>query len=166
MTEGVCPFCSPDAGRVFYRDSLVTGLWDGFPVTPGHALLMPIRHVPSWFEASKEERMSLMRGIDAARLAIESGFGADGYNIGINNGEAAGQTVMHLHVHVIPRRRGDMQDPRGGVRHVIPEKANYIQDAALTAAPDYAASHRALFTGGSDDPLLPQLKHHLAESRS
>src|SRR5256885_726319 len=123
VIEGVCPFCSPDAGRVFYRDSLIIGLWDGFPVTPGHALLVPIRHVPSWFKASEEERMALMRGIDAARLAIESGFGADAYNIGINNGEAAGQTVLHMHVHVIPRRRGDMPDPRGGVRYVIPEKA-------------------------------------------
>jgi HKD family nuclease/diadenosine tetraphosphate (Ap4A) HIT family hydrolase len=166
VTESACPFCYPTTERVFYRDSLVIGLWDGFPVTPGHALLVPIRHVPTWFEASLDERMALMRAIDAARLAIESNFGADGYNIGINNGEAAGQTVMHLHVHVIPRRRGDMQDPRGGVRHVIPEKANYIQDAAPTAAPDYATSHRALFTGGTDDPLLPQLKHHLAESRS
>ena len=168
MTEGVCPFCSPDAGRVFYRDSLVTGLWDGFPVTPGHALLMPIRHVPSWFEASNEERMALMRGIDAARLAIESGFGADGYNIGINNGEAAGQTVPHLHVHVIPRRRGDMPDPRGGVRYVIPEKANYeIRDSPPVAidVSGYTASVRALFTGGADDPLLPHLKHHLAISR-
>jgi superfamily II DNA or RNA helicase/HKD family nuclease/diadenosine tetraphosphate (Ap4A) HIT family hydrolase len=166
VTESACPFCYPTNERVFYRDSLVIGLWDGFPVTPGHALLVPIRHVPTWFEASLDERMALMRAIDAARLAIESNFGPDGYNIGINNGEAAGQTVMHLHVHVIPRRRGDMQDPRGGVGHVIPEKANYIQDAALTSAPDYTASHRALFTGGTDDPLLPQLKHHLAESRS
>src|SRR5207302_9011630 len=141
---------------------------DGFPVTSGHALLVPIRHVPSWFEASIEERMALMRGIDAARLAIESGFGADGYNIGINNGEAAGQTVLHLHVHVIPRRRGDMPDPRGGVRYVIPDKADYyVRDAAPVAidVSRYAASCRALFTGGIDDPLLPHLKHHLAISR-
>jgi superfamily II DNA or RNA helicase/HKD family nuclease/diadenosine tetraphosphate (Ap4A) HIT family hydrolase len=166
VTESACPFCYPTADRVFYRDSLVIALWHGFPVTPGHALLVPIRHVPTWFEASLDERMALMRAIDAARLAIESNFGADGYNIGINNGEAAGQTVPHLHVHVIPRRRGDMQDPRGGVRHVIPNKANYIQDAAPIAAADYVDSHRALFTGGTDDPLLPQLKHHLAESQA
>jgi len=73
--------------------------------------VVPIRHVPTWFQASIEERMALTRTIDAARLAIESNFGADGYNIGINNGEAAGQTVFHLHTHVIPRRRGDMADP-------------------------------------------------------
>jgi superfamily II DNA or RNA helicase len=112
--------------------------------------------------------MALTRAIDAARLAIESNFGADGYNIGINNGEAAGQTVLHLHVHVIPRRRGDMSDPRGGVRHVIPEKGNYIRDAAAVSmhVADYTTSHRALFSGGTDDPLLPQLKHHLALSRA
>jgi superfamily II DNA or RNA helicase/diadenosine tetraphosphate (Ap4A) HIT family hydrolase/HKD family nuclease len=166
VTDGACPFCLSNADRVFYRDSLVIGLWDRFPVTPGHALLIPIRHVATWFEASIEERMALMHAVDAARLAIESNFGADGYNIGINNGEAAGQTVMHLHVHVIPRRRGDILDPRGGVRHVIPEKGNYIRDAAPLAIDisDYTTSHRSLFTGGTDDPLLPQLKHHLALS--
>lgn len=168
MTDGACPFCSPGADRIFYRDSLVIGLWDSFPVTPGHALLIPTRHVPTWFEASHEERIALMRAIDAARLAIESNFGADGYNIGINNGEVAGQTVLHLHVHVIPRRRGDMSDPRGGVRHVIPEKGNYIRDAAPVAidVSDYTTSYRALFTGGTDDPLLRQLKHHLALSQA
>ena len=108
MTDSACPFCYPAGDQVYYRDSLVIGIWDGFPVTPGHALLVPIRHVPTWFDASVDERMALIRAIDAARLAIESNFGADGYNIGINNGEAAGQTVPHLHVHVIPRRRGDM----------------------------------------------------------
>ncbi len=169
MTEVSCPFCPPDAYRVFYRDALVIGLWDGFPVNPGHALLIPMRHVPTWFEASNQERMALMRAIDAARLAIDSNFGAaDGYNIGINNGDAAGQTVPHLHVHVIPRRRGDVADPRGGVRYVIPEKANYIRDAArgINDSEGYTASRRALFTGGTEDPLLPHLTHHLALSRA
>lgn len=161
MTEGACPFCAPAADRVFYRDALVVGLWDGFPVTPGHALLIPIRHVATWFDASLDERMALMRAIDVARLAIESKFGADGYNIGINSGEAAGQTIFHLHVHVIPRRRRDVADPRGGIRYVIPEKANYVSDSARAA--DYQTSERALFTGGSD-PLLPQIKHHLGLS--
>ena len=169
MKQGICPFCSPDSDRVFYRDLLVIGLWDGFPVTPGHALLVPIRHVSSWFEASIEERMALTRAIDAARLAIESNFGADGYNIGVNNGEVAGQTVLHLHLHVIPRRRGDMPNPRGGVRYVIPEKANYyVRDAAPVAidVSGYTAGLRALFTGGTLDPLLPHLKHHLAISQA
>ena len=167
MTEAVCPFCSPSPERVFYRDSLVIGIWDGFPVTPGHALLIPTRHVPTWFDASLEERMALMRAVDVARAAIDANFGADGYNIGINSGEAAGQTVFHLHVHVIPRRHGDIADPRGGVRHVIPEKANYVRDAEHVVVPySRNVTPRALFTGGTEDPLLPQLKQHLATARA
>src|SRR5277367_5388871 len=72
MTTGRCPFCAPAAERVFYRDAHVVGLWDGFPVTPGHALLIPVRHVPTWFEASMEERVALVRATDVARSAIES----------------------------------------------------------------------------------------------
>jgi len=168
VTEATCPFCSPDTYRVFYRDSLVIGLWDGFPVSPGHALLIPIRHVATWFDASIEERVALMRAIDVARAAIDSSFGADGYNIGINNGEAAGQTVPHLHVHVIPRKKGDVPDPRGGVRYVIPEKANYIRDSArvVSDVDGYTGTRRTLFTGGTADPLLPHLKHHLALSQA
>jgi superfamily II DNA or RNA helicase/HKD family nuclease/diadenosine tetraphosphate (Ap4A) HIT family hydrolase len=163
VTEGACPFCVPSAERVFYRDALVIGLWDGFPVTPGHALLIPIRHVATWFDASLDERTALMRAIDVARLAIESKFGADGYNIGVNSGEAAGQTIFHLHVHVIPRRRGDVPDPRGGVRYVIPDKGNYVRDS--TRGADYHTPERGLFTGGSD-PLLPHLQHHLGLSNA
>ena len=152
---------------MFYRDPLVIGLWDGFPVTPGHVLLIPTRHVENWFEATIEERIALARAIDVARHAIESSFGADGYNIGINSGEAAGQTVFHLHVHVIPRRHGDVDDPRGGVRNIIPERANYLLDrgSPRPSAPTLSA-RPALVTGGIDHPLLPYLKDHLAWSAS
>ena len=161
-----CPFCEPCSERVFYRDALVVGLWDAFPVTTGHALLVPVRHVPTWFESSMEERSALMRAVDAARLAIEASQPVDGYNIGINNGSAAGQTVFHLHVHVIPRRHGDVPDPRGGVRYVFPARANYVRDSAKEHSAPYAspAALRALVTGGSADPLLPQLKDQLARS--
>ena len=164
MSTPACPFCTPDAARVFYRDALVIGLWDGFPVTPGHALLIPVRHVPDWFDASLEERMALVRATDVARNAIEAQYGADAYNIGINSGEAAGQTVFHLHVHVIPRRHGDVKDPRGGVRYVIPDRANYVRDSApqITYAAPSDLRLKALVTGSTDDPLLPHLKHHLA----
>jgi diadenosine tetraphosphate (Ap4A) HIT family hydrolase len=84
--------------------------------------------VASWFEATDEERAALNEAIDIARQAIEAaGHRPDGYNIGINVGGAAGQTVPHLHVHVIPRYRGDVEDPTGGVRHVIPSKGNYLR---------------------------------------
>jgi diadenosine tetraphosphate (Ap4A) HIT family hydrolase len=120
-----CPFCAPAGSRVFFEDELVLGLWDAYPVAAGHALVVTRRHVGDWFEASGAERAALMAGVEVAREAIVGRFGADGFNIGINNGAAAGQTVGHVHVHVIPRRVGDVADPRGGVRWVLPERADY-----------------------------------------
>jgi ATP adenylyltransferase len=124
-----CPFCFPDATRIFHAGPLVLGLWDGFPVAPGHALLIPRRHVTGWFEATPEERAELTAALDLARAAILKVHRPDGFNIGVNVGAAAGQTVAHLHVHVIPRYAGDVPDPRGGVRHVIPANARYPADA-------------------------------------
>src|SRR6478736_4893087 len=115
-----CPFCSLSPDRVFWQGELTTGIWDGFPVSEGHALLIPRRHVASWFEATPAERAELLEGIEKAKVAIELLYSPNGYNIGINVGEAAGQTVFHLHVHLIPRYHGDVMDPRGGVRHVVP----------------------------------------------
>lgn len=121
-----CPFCAV-AGeeRVFHAGELVFALWDGYPVSPGHALVIPRRHVAGWFDASPDEQAALMHGLEIARAAILERYKPDGFNIGINVGEAAGQTVFHLHVHLIPRYAGDVDDPRGGVRHVIPTKARY-----------------------------------------
>ncbi len=127
MSARPCPFCHPDPSRVFYEGNLVLGLWDGFPVSEGHALLIPRRHVPTWFDATPEERMELMGAIDIVRKNILDRFAPDGFNLGVNIGEAAGQTVFHLHLHVIPRYRGDVEDPTGGVRHVIPAKGNYLK---------------------------------------
>ena len=120
-----CPFCGIEDDRKFLLTSQVTGIWDGFPVSPGHALLMPRRHIATWFDATTEEQHALVAAIDAAKKAIELEHRPDGYNIGINSGEAAGQTVQHLHVHGIPRDEGDVDDPRGGVRQVLPEKAAF-----------------------------------------
>jgi len=120
-----CPFCAPPEERLFHRGELVLGLWDGFPVSPGHALLVPRRHVETWFDASAEEQAALAAGIETARRAILERHAPDGFNIGVNVGEAGGQTVPHLHVHVIPRYRGDVADPRGGVRWVVPNQATY-----------------------------------------
>ena len=120
-----CPFCGIEDDRKFLSTSRVIGIWDGFPVSPGHVLLIPRRHVATWFDATIEEQQALVSAIDAAKTAIELEHNPDGYNIGINSGEAAGQTVQHLHIHVIPRYMGDVDDPRGGVRQVLPEKAAY-----------------------------------------
>lgn len=120
-----CPFCQVSPERMFHEGPLVLGLWDGFPVSPGHALLVPRRHVPAWFDATEEEQQELAAAIAAAREAILTRYRPDGFNVGMNLGAAAGQTVGHLHVHVIPRYAGDVEDPRGGVRWVVPERADY-----------------------------------------
>ena len=127
MTSTFCPFCSPDPARVFYEGKLVTALWDSFPVSAGHALLIPRRHVATWFDATHEEQLELMAAIEIVRATIISRHNPDGFNIGVNIGRAAGQTVFHLHVHMIPRYEGDVEDPTGGVRGVIPAKGNYLK---------------------------------------
>lgn len=100
-------------------------LWDAYPVSPGHALIIPRRHIATWFDATDAERAALAAATEQVKAEIEKLHRPDGYNIGINVGEAAGQTVFHLHVHVIPRYRGDVALPRGGVRHVIPGRGDY-----------------------------------------
>lgn len=127
LDSAPCLFCRPPAERVIFRGELVFGLWDAFPVSPGHALIIPRRHVATFFEASREERAALLDAVEAVRAIVEERHRPDGYNIGINNGAAAGQTIFHLHLHLIPRYAGDVADPRGGVRYVIPEKANYVR---------------------------------------
>lgn len=98
---------------------------DAYPVSPGHTLVIPTRHIGSFFELDEAERAALLALLDRARGRLELEFKPDGYNIGINDGAAAGQTVPHLHIHLIPRYTGDRPDPRGGVRWIIPEKASY-----------------------------------------
>lgn len=122
-----CPFCNiPAPDRVINSD-LVLGFFDRYPVSPGHLLLVPCRHVETWFDATKEEQTALMNAIDDAVRLIEPRLDRkpDGYNVGFNAGEAAGQTVMHLHLHVIPRFDGDIDDPRGGIRGAIPSRRIY-----------------------------------------
>jgi diadenosine tetraphosphate (Ap4A) HIT family hydrolase len=98
---------------------------DGFPISPGHALIIPRRHIVSLFEATRNERNSLFDLLEQVKLELQEEYKPDGFNIGINDGTAAGQTVMHLHIHLIPRYTGDQPDPRGGVRWIMPDKAPY-----------------------------------------
>ena len=123
-----CPFCKPDPARVFFQGEHVFALWDAYPLTDGHALIVPHRHIESWFDATAEEQAELLQAISAVREEIESTRSPDGYNVGMNLGAAAGQTVDHLHLHVIPRYAGDVPDPRGGIRWVIPGRAPYWED--------------------------------------
>jgi superfamily II DNA or RNA helicase/diadenosine tetraphosphate (Ap4A) HIT family hydrolase len=180
LSEEVCPFCHPPAERIFHAGDRILGIWDAFPVAPGHALLIPKRHVSDWFEATPEERAELAEATLTAQRRILASAKAklpDGFTIGINAGEAAGQTVFHLHVHIIPRYRGDVAQPRGGVRNLIPSRGDYLAEpsgsggASLAADRDdsppelsplliHAPHQRALIAGG-DDPLLPHLLAHL-----
>jgi len=157
---------------------MVLALLDGFPVSPGHVLIVPHRHIPSWFDATEQERAALFGAIEPVCELIKTRYGADGFNFGINSGAAAGQTVPHLHLHVIPRRSGDMEDPRGGVRHVIPSKGNYLAEVDRSEVParvlkDASASQidarditvtQTVFTTGQDNPLLPQLQQSMARA--
>jgi len=120
-----CPFCSLPADRPILANDYAVAIRDGFPVSPGHTLIIPRRHVGSFFEVSDEERADLVRLLAQVRDGLEREFRPAGYNIGINDGAAAGQTVPHLHIHLIPRYAGDRDDPRGGVRWVLPDKAAY-----------------------------------------
>ncbi len=99
---------------------------DGFPVTEGHTLVITRRLVATWFEATRAEQLAVLELVDEVKAGLDTAFSPDGYNVGFNAGAAAGQTVMHLHVHVIPRYVGDVADPRGGVRGVIAGKGNYL----------------------------------------
>jgi diadenosine tetraphosphate (Ap4A) HIT family hydrolase len=103
--------------------------FDGFPVAEGHTLVIPTRHVASFFELSEEEQAGVWRLVATVRAKLAAEFRPDGFNIGLNDGISAGQTVMHAHIHVIPRRNGDVADPRGGVRWVMPDKARYWGEA-------------------------------------
>ena len=120
-----CPFCSLPAERIVHDGPLAFVIRDGFPVSPGHTLIIPKRHVASFFDVTDAERTDLMSLLAAARDDLDREFHPAGYNIGINDGAAAGQTVPHLHIHLIPRYEGDRDDPRGGVRWVLPDKAAY-----------------------------------------
>jgi diadenosine tetraphosphate (Ap4A) HIT family hydrolase len=98
---------------------------DGFPISPAHTLIIPKRHIQSFFELSEDERGSLFSILERAKRQLENECQPDAFNIGINDGPEAGQTVPHLHIHLIPRYKGDMEDPRGGVRWIMPDKARY-----------------------------------------
>lgn len=121
-----CPFCNVESEReIIASSSLSLAFFDGFPVSPGHVLIIPRRHVASFFELTQEERKDMFNLADDVKHIVDDRFHPDGYNIGVNIGEAAGQSIFHVHLHLIPRYYGDVPNPRGGVRGVIPQKRNY-----------------------------------------
>jgi len=120
-----CPFCNPE--DVVFENSLAYAKLDAFPVSPGHMLIIPKRHIPDFFSLTEEEKTAIFLLLDESKLYLDTKYHPNGYNIGINCGEAAGQTIFHVHIHLIPRYTGDVTNPRGGVRGVIASKRDYPQ---------------------------------------
>lgn len=120
-----CPFCTLPAERIVDRNECAVAILDAYPLTPGHTLIVPTRHVASFFELDAAEQAAMLDLLRRARERLAGEMSLDAFNVGINDGPAAGQTVPHVHLHIIPRRWGDVADPRGGVRWVVPDKARY-----------------------------------------
>lgn len=120
-----CPFCQLPDERILFATPDFKVIRDGYPVSPGHTLVISRRHIGSLFELSPDEFQALWGILQQVRANLDEAFRPDGFNLGVNDGSVAGQTVPHLHLHVIPRYQGDSADPRGGVRWIIPDKADY-----------------------------------------
>ena len=122
-----CLFCK-DARGVSLNSELAYSARDSYAVSPGHTLVIPRRHVASFFDLTPEEINACMALITEERRLLDQEFKPDGYNIGVNVGPAAGQSILHVHIHIIPRYQGDVENPQGGVRHVIPKKGHYTRE--------------------------------------
>ena len=125
MGSLTCIFCHPGPDDIILENGYAYARYDRYPVSPGHLLIIPKRHIASLFEADADEIVSLWELVSRGKEYLDAKYSPDGYNIGINDGQPAGQTIMHLHIHLIPRYVGDMEDPKGGVRGVIPGKQGY-----------------------------------------
>jgi diadenosine tetraphosphate (Ap4A) HIT family hydrolase len=122
-----CPFCHCVDKSIWFENEWSFVIFDAFPISLGHSLIIPKRHGASFFEANEVEHLAFLQALQEAQQKLQQIYAPDGFNIGINDGLVAGQTVMHLHIHLIPRYLGDCVDPRGGVRWILPEKAVYWQ---------------------------------------
>lgn len=121
-----CPFCNISDIEILISNEYAYARLDQYPVSDGHTLVIPYRHFSNYFDMTSDEKSAIWELVDEVKHQIRQEHSPDGYNIGINVGRAAGQTIAHMHVHVIPRFQGDMEDPQGGVRGVIPSKQKYI----------------------------------------
>ncbi|HOV48014.1 MAG TPA: HIT domain-containing protein [Anaerolineae bacterium] len=124
-----CPFCAPDAERELLTESATAyAIFDKFPVSPGHTLIIPKKHVADYFDLSTHTKTACWLMADRVKMLLTERLHPDGFNVGLNIGLAAGQTIPHAHIHVIPRYAGDVENPAGGVRHVIVGKGDYLHD--------------------------------------
>lgn len=123
MPNECCPFCSAD--KALMKNLFAYARYDNYPVSQGHLLIVPFRHVSDYFELSEEEYNAIRELTASAKKLLDQEQKPDGYNLGVNCGTAAGQTIDHVHIHLIPRYKGEIEDPRGGVRGVIPQMQKY-----------------------------------------
>ena len=123
-----CVFCMKPETEILAENDLALAFYDKYPVNVGHVLIIPRRHVESFFEATPEELAAINELLFEVKDKLEARFRPDGYNIGVNVGGAAGQTIFHLHVHIIPRYKGDVLDPRGGVRRIMKSLVPYLAE--------------------------------------
>jgi diadenosine tetraphosphate (Ap4A) HIT family hydrolase len=125
MHPSDCPFCVLPESRVLVLSEHALAVRDAYPISLGHTLIIPKRHVGTFFHLSAAEQTDVLKLLHGCKKDLDQQYAPQGYNIGINDGPAAGQTIPHVHIHLIPRYSGDRPDPRGGVRWIIPEKADY-----------------------------------------
>jgi len=130
LNSADCPFCEAQDDACLAVNGSMRALRDAYPLARGHTLIIPRRHVGGFFSLLDEERADLLAMLETVRAALDAEFSPAGYNVGFNDGIAAGQTVMHFHLHVIPRYTGDQADPRGGIRLIFPDQARYWEDPA------------------------------------
>ena len=120
-----CPFCR--SRNIIIENELAYADHDTYPASPGHCLVITKRHVPEYFQASAEEKAAIWSLVDEMKTVIDKTHQPDAYNVGVNIGKTAGQSVPHVHIHIIPRYEGDVENPQGGVRGVIPHKQKYVK---------------------------------------
>ena len=125
MHTNNCIFCNIEEESKVIKNKDWFVIYDRFPVSPGHMLIIPYRHINSLEELYNSEKESFFEILNNTKILLDCIYNPEGYNIGINLGKEAGQTIMHMHIHVIPRYKGDIENPEGGIRGVIPDKQNY-----------------------------------------
>lgn len=123
-----CPFCRVDPKSLWFETKHGRVIHDAYPISKGHMLVVPRPHIQSVYDLDTDTQAALFKLVSDVRRRLNEKYHPDGFNVGLNDGEAAGQTVMHAHIHVIPRWTNDVADPRGGVRWIIPDKARYWGD--------------------------------------
>lgn len=120
-----CPFCNIEEDKIISKNRHAYAIYDKYPVNEGHILIITKNHISDYFSASKEEKAAIFSLMEECKDILDKKYNPDAYNIGLNCGKEAGQTIMHLHLHLIPRYSGDIDDPTGGIRGAIPEKRVY-----------------------------------------